>query len=204
MHTACKVALRAERRCTRHHRFSPDQRTGFLSSSQGVPPWQGCTKLSRSPRTQRGHAVCTASSAALRAEWLHSRHHRYALVRRSGLSSSANGGKPPLPFCTKLSRHHARQRGHACPPVASLGGKHASPLWHVRRAGFLVSGHGGRPPWPSNRSVIQRRRRAASHGVAPPLRPHASLLHNAALPSMPGSRCAKAPLGAGHRCAPFG
>ena len=35
-----------------------------------------------------------------------------------------------------------------------------------------------------------------------PLRPHASLLHNAALPSVPDSRCAKAPLGAGHRFAP--
>jgi hypothetical protein len=32
-----------------------------------------------------------------------------------------------------------------------------------------------------------------------PLRPPASLLHNAALPSVPSSRCAKAPLGAGHR-----
>jgi hypothetical protein len=37
---------------------------------------------------------------------------------------------------------------------------------------------------------------------ARPLRPPASLLHNAALPSVPASRCAKAPLGAGHRSAP--
>jgi len=36
-----------------------------------------------------------------------------------------------------------------------------------------------------------------------PLRPPASLLHNAALPSVSASRCAKAPLGAGHRCAPL-
>lgn len=35
-----------------------------------------------------------------------------------------------------------------------------------------------------------------------PLRPPASLLHNAPLPSVPASRCAKAPLGAGHRFAP--
>ena len=35
-----------------------------------------------------------------------------------------------------------------------------------------------------------------------PLRPPASLLHNAALPSVPDSRCAKAPLGACHRFAP--
>ncbi len=37
---------------------------------------------------------------------------------------------------------------------------------------------------------------------ARPLRPPASLLHKAALPSVPGSRCAKAPLVAGHRFAP--
>ena len=37
-----------------------------------------------------------------------------------------------------------------------------------------------------------------------PLRPPASLLHNAALPSVPASRCAKAALRAGHRFAPFG
>ncbi len=37
---------------------------------------------------------------------------------------------------------------------------------------------------------------------ARPLRPPASLLHNAALPSVPASRCAKAPLSAGHRFAP--
>ena len=38
---------------------------------------------------------------------------------------------------------------------------------------------------------------------ARPLRPPASLLHNAALPSVPASCCAKAPLGAGHRFAPY-
>jgi hypothetical protein len=37
---------------------------------------------------------------------------------------------------------------------------------------------------------------------ARPLRPPASLLHNAALPSVPASRCAKALLGVGHRFAP--
>ena len=34
--------------------------------------------------------------------------------------------------------------------------------------------------------------------------PAAAILHNAALPSVPASRYAKAPLGAGHRFAPFG
>lgn len=46
-------------------------------------------------------------------------------------------------------------------------------------------------------------RRVRGSCGARPLRPPASLLHNAALPSVPASRCAKAPLGAGHRCAPY-
>ena len=45
-------------------------------------------------------------------------------------------------------------------------------------------------------------RRVRGSCGARPLRPPASLLHNAALPSVPASRCAKAPLGAGHRFAP--
>ena len=57
---------------------------------------------------------------------------------------------------------------------------------------------------PCNRSIRQRRRRAANHGAALPLRPHASLLHKAPFPKVRGSRYAKAPLDAPHRCAPFG
>ena len=57
---------------------------------------------------------------------------------------------------------------------------------------------------PSSRIVSQRRRWAASHGAAPPLRLHASLLHKAPFPKVRGSRYAKAPLDAPHRCAPFG
>ena len=67
----------------------------------------------------------------------------------------------------------------------------------------LVSGQGGVAPWPGTRNCVQRRRSAASHVGTRPLRPPASLLHNAALPSVPASRCAKAPLCTGHRCAPL-
>ncbi len=52
---------------------------------------------------------------------------------------------------------------------------------------------------PSLRSALQSLHRLSTR----PLRPPASLLHNAALPSVPASRCAKAPLGAGHRFAPY-
>jgi hypothetical protein len=44
---------------------------------------------------------------------------------------------------------------------------------------FSVSSQGGVPPCPSTQSISQRRRRAASHGAALPLRPHAALLHKA-------------------------
>lgn len=62
-----------------------------------------------------------------------------------------------------------------------------------------VSGQGGVPPCPGTTRLSRGRRGCC--GVHP-LRPPASLLHNAALPSVPASRCAKAALGAGHRCAP--
>ncbi len=85
-----------------------------------------------------------------------------------------------------------------------LGGGHASPLLPVPSAGFSASSQGGKPPWPGTQSVGQRRRRAAIHGAAPPLRPPAALLHKAPFHKVRCSRCAKAPLGAPHRCAPFG
>jgi hypothetical protein len=68
----------------------------------------------------------------------------------------------------------------------------------------LVSGQGGVPPCPGLQNIGQRRCSAANHGSALPLQPHASLLHKAPFPKVRGSRCAKAPLGAPHRCAPFG
>ncbi|MCW2312727.1 hypothetical protein M2244_002475 [Rhodoferax antarcticus] len=56
----------------------------------------------------------------------------------------------------------------------------------------------------SGRAIATRGIAASSTTVGTrPLRPPASLLHNAALPSVPASRCAKAPLGAGHRFAPY-
>ena len=65
----------------------------------------------------------------------------------------------------------------------------------------LVSGQCRIPPWPGT-TMLSRGVRG-SCGTRP-LRPPASLLLNAALPAVPTSHCAKAPLGAGHRFAPFG
>ena len=85
------------------------------------------------------------------------------------------------------------------PPVAALGGNGTSPLDSVRCSVVSASGHGGVPLCPSTTRLSLGMR--GSCGTRP-LRPPASLLNNAALPSVPASRCAKAPLGAGHRFAP--
>ena len=95
-----------------------------------------------------------------------------------------------------LSRSFGQQRGHVSPPVAALGGNGTSPLDPVRCSVASASGHGGVPPCPSITRLSRGVRGLCS---VRPLRPPASLLHNAALPSVPASRCAKAPLGAGHR-----
>ena len=88
------------------------------------------------------------------------------------------------------------------PPVAALGGSGTSPLYHVRCSVVSVSGHGGVPPCPGTTRLSRGLRGSCG---ARPLRPHASLLHNAALPSVPASRYAwcrsplRALLGEGNR-----
>jgi hypothetical protein len=68
--------------------------------------------------------------------------------------------------------------------------------FHFRGSVVLVSGQCGVPPCPAITKLSRGVRCVCS---VRPLRPPASLLHNAALPSVAASRCAKAPLGAGHR-----
>lgn len=74
-----------------------------------------------------------------------------------------------------------------------------SPLFLSSSSVALVSGHGGVPPWPSRTRLSRSPSRFCG---ARPLRPHAALLHNAAFCKVFASRCAKAPLGVAHRCAP--
>ena len=77
-----------------------------------------------------------------------------------------------------------------------------SPLDRVRCSAVPASGHGGVPPCSSTTRLSRGVRGLCS---VRPLRPPASLLHNAALPSLPSvpaSRCAKAALGTGQRFAP--
>ena len=123
-------------------------------------------------------------------------------VRDSVASVSGQCGVPQWPSTTRLSRSFGEQRGHVSPPVAALGGNGTSPLYLVRCSVVLAGGQGGVPPCPSTRSDDQRRRRAASHVGTRPLRPPASLLHNAVFCKVQGSRSAKAPLGVAHRFAP--
>jgi hypothetical protein len=120
--------------------------------------------------------------------------------RESVASVSGQCGVPQWPDTTRLSRGFGGQRGHVSPPVAALGGNGTSPLDPVRCSVVSASGQCGVPQCPATTRLSLVVRNICSPR---PLRPPASLLHNAALPSVPGSRCAKAPLGAGHRCAPF-
>ena len=71
------------------------------------------------------------------------------------------------------------------PPVAALGGNDTSPLDPVRCAVVSVSGHGGIPPCPRTTKLSRGVR--GSCGTRP-LRPPASLLHNAALLSASASQ----------------
>jgi hypothetical protein len=139
---------------------------------------------------QRGHAGRAAGSAPNITAF----HFRESVASVSGQC-----GVPQWPGTTKLSRGVGQQRGHVSPPVAALGGNGTSPLEVVRRSVVSVSGHGGVPPCPGTTKLSRGVRGSCG---ARPLRPPASLLHNAALPSVPASRCAKAPLGGGHRFAP--
>jgi len=84
--------------------------------------------------------------------------------------------------------------------LRALGAAHpTSPLFVSSESVALVSGHGGVPPWPSCTRLSRAHSRFCG---ARPLRPHAALLHNAAFCKVFASRCAKAPLGVAHRCAP--
>ena len=109
----------------------------------------------------------------------------------------------PLSFCQRCSVSQCARR--CCAPHRCRGV--TSPVlrrcWSVRCGADMTSAR-----W---RIVLDQPSPAARPGCrgvrgscsTRPLRPPASLLHNAALPSVSASRCAKAPLGAGHRFAPY-
>ena len=119
--------------------------------------------------------------------------------------------------------YHPCQNAPGCRVSLAYSAAMPAVLSRIRYAGYAPAGqpamhHRFRPigtfravgQWqllaqlPGNQSIVQRRRRAAGQGAALPLQPHAALLHKAAFWQVPGSRCAKAPLGARHRFAPFG
>ena len=109
----------------------------------------------------------------------------------------------PLSFCQRCSLSQCARRWctpHRCRRVTSPV---LRKCWSVRFGADVASAR-----W---RIVLDQPSPAARPGYRAvrdscgtrPLRPPASLLHNAALPSVPASRYAKAPLGAGHRFAPY-
>ena len=179
------MALRAGGSAPNITAFVLRESVALVSGQCGVPQWPGTTKLSRGVGRQRGHAgrpVFLLNCAA-----------------RCGPVHPAS----PLSFCQRCSVSQCARR--CCAPHRCRGV--TSPVlrkcWSVRWCADMTSAR-----W---RIVLDQPSPAARPGRcvrgscgARPLRPPASLLHNAALPSVPASRCAKAPLGAGHRCAPFG
>ena len=117
-------------------------------------------------------------------------------LRESVALVSGQCGVPQWPGTTKLSRGVGQQRGHVPSPVAALGGNGTSPLNPVRCSVVSVSGHGGVPPCPGTTKLSRGLR--GSCGTRP-LRPPASLLHNAAFCEVVASRYAKAALCVVHR-----
>ena len=109
-------------------------------------------------------------------------HHRLRFFQQGGISQ-----------CAQLGFAMRKDRGVTSPVLRKC--------WSVRWSADMASAR-----WrivldqPSPAARLGRRVRGSCG--ARPRRPPASLLHNAALPSVPASRCAKAPLGAGHRFAP--
>ena len=180
--------------CTALHPISPlraRSKGGFSASGHGGgPPWPRSTKLRAPPSHSavvpaaqpkgprfalRGCAPGTTACAQYDLRGFHpvakaARRHCQATqgCRVSMPSSAAMPGRQSLRLVA--ARHH-----RWCP---------------VRRPGVPVSGQGGKPPCPCTRSVDKRRRRAASHGVASPLRPPAALLHKAPFHKVRCSRCA--------------
>ena len=147
---------------------------------------------------QRGHAGRAACGMALRSGG--SAPNITAFVLRESVALvSGQCGVPQWPGTTRLSRGILQQRGHVPPPVAALGGSGTSPLDPVRCSVVSASGQGGVPPCPGTTSLS--RGVCGSCGTRP-LRPPASLLHNAAFCKVSASRCAEAPLGVAHRFAP--
>ena len=126
------------------------------------------------------------NSAAQVFDQLPRRRQRATTLRRASVAPTSTSavmpGALPADWCCALVAAHP-----------------TSPLYPVRCPVVSASGHGGVPPCSSTTRLSRGVRGLCS---VRPLRPPASLLHNAALPSVPASRCAKAPLDAGHRFAP--
>lgn len=170
------------------------------------------TKESACPH-QRGHVVHAAHRhAALRL--LRSdhpaQHQRFPLLGSYSfqpVAKAADRHCQAPPSCRVVSSSNA-----VVPVPPPAGGRFAPTAWQpapllsccmllwpqsvgkalVRHAKPATPRLAGASCWQDSRSI------RGSFSTRP-LRPRASLLHNAALPSVPGSHFAKAPFGAGHR-----
>lgn len=176
-----------------------------VSSQGGVPPWLKSTRLAPGAS---GRAVMSAVPPFAQGRFAPRAAHLTSplcVACASVVQSVAPAS--PGPACTRLSRGFGLQRGHvgraafclSCAARFRVSAPNITAFRQLGVCGFLVSGHGGVPPWPGSTGLSR------SHSCfcgARPLRPHAALLHNAAFWKVLASRCAKAPLGVAHRCAP--
>jgi hypothetical protein len=182
---ACWMALRAGGSAPNITAFVLRESVALVSGQCGVPQWPGTTKLSRGFGQQRGHAGRPVfDRAALRAVGQSTQHHRFRFAS-AVVSVSARGAGAPRIGAGEVHRQ--------C--FASVDQCAGAQIWPRLACASC---------WISHRLRLGLSRGVRGSCRTRPLRPPASLLHNAALPSVPASRCAKAPLGAGHRFAPFG
>ena len=122
------------------------------------------------------------------------------------LNCAARCGSPhptsPLSFCQRCTVSQCARLGFAPHRCWGVTSPVLRKCWSVRWSADMASAR--------SRIVLDQPSPAArpgSRGVhgscgTRPLRPPASLLHKAAFWKVPASRCAKAALGAAHRCAP--
>ena len=173
----------------------------FISFREGVRDRRpfGAPAL-RLPRPAQSCRARCLLNGALRW-WQRTQHHRFPFL---GLCRS---GQWPM-RSTAMARHHQavaqlRPATRSCAAASRCAWwqRHITALPCSRLCSPSQWARWRVPPCPA---ITRLSRGARGLCSVRPLRPPASLLHNAALPSVPASRYAKAPLGACHRYAPFG
>ena len=174
---------RATRSCTLVSRCALVSSTSPLLVCQPGGVGQ-CAQLGFAMRRHHElHRQCFASvSQSATRRWTHNPAARDRKCRRQAAQSC----RAPSPYVGAWRGWQGAQ--HHCFPVRQVLLPQS-----VGKAGTPCQAHTHRLACASCRTATR------GGGGTRPLRPPASLLHKAALPSVPSSHCAKAPFGASHR-----